>query len=954
MKEKERTCHLTDEGIRMAEKLAGVDSFYTSNNMEWPHLIDNALKAHHLYQKDKNYLVMRHPETNEMSVIIVDEFTGRPMIGRQWSDGLHQAVEAKHAREGVKIKEETQTLATITLQNYFKLYKKLSGMTGTAMTEANEFWKVYKLDVIAIPTNRPMNRQNYPDLVYMSEKEKWDAIVDEIDIIHKNDTIHLKDGNQVIGVIEAETDDEIKIAERGTREKKTVKVDTIESIDRIGRPILVGTVDVDRSEKLSRLLQKRGIKHELLNAKPEFASREAEIVAQAGRRGAVTISTNMAGRGTDIILGGNPETLAWAQLKATYPTRLDVPPDVWKTTVDAIRTKEKMDEEGREVADMGGLHVLGTERHEARRIDNQLRGRAGRQGDPGSSRFYVSLQDDLMRIFAGEWVAGVLQRLGMEEGQAIESGMVSRRIEAAQKKVEERNFDIRKNLLEYDEVMDYQRKRVYGFRQEVLEGANCKTRILDMIEKQVDVALDKFLAEDYGAASFAEMASQRLGVELEPRDFAKASASDAEVVAREKAHQMVSTTVLEMVDENLDPEAEEKEWNWNAISLRANTVWELQTTPAQLRKMGRDGVTQYLIGEAEKFVQNVDLSKGHVYLDPNWGKQSLIDWAKQKFGKKFELADVAEAERAEIGALILGEIRKQYRQREAEFPVTVAMTRYMADRGPSQIPGGARYDREGLFRWYQARFGSTGISEESFRTESRTKLHDMLLAISQSAFPTEPEEAIDTKLDAAFHGTKVAEEGDAHELVEWAKQTFGIEVPQEHLTGVDLEKARNVLWNAYDLKYRPEMRRMERGLLLDKLDRSWKNHLYVMDHLRQGIGLVGYAQIDPKTEYKRQGMKEFEAMWTGVAEKVTEAVFRLEDDESFQESVWEISAATHAEAPRALAAADGVRAQEQNNGGEGKKIEPIRNKIDKVGRNDPCPCGSGKKYKNCCMKQAVK
>ena len=328
VKEKERTCHLTDEGVRMAEKLAGVDSFYTSNNMEWPHLIDNALKAHHLYHKDRNYVVMRHPETQDMAVVIVDEHTGRLMVGRQWSDGLHQAVEAKHERDGVKIKEETQTLATVTLQNYFKLYKKLAGMTGTAMTEANEFWKIYKLDVIAIPTNKAMVRQNYPDLVYMSEKEKWDAICEEIEIIHKNDTVHLKAGAEpVIGVIEAETPEEIKVALRNTRETKTIKVADVDSIDRIGRPILIGTTDVARSEKLSRLLQKRGIKHELLNAKPEYASREAEIVAQAGRRGAVTISTNMAGRGTDIILGGNPETLAWARLKETYPTRLDVPPE---------------------------------------------------------------------------------------------------------------------------------------------------------------------------------------------------------------------------------------------------------------------------------------------------------------------------------------------------------------------------------------------------------------------------------------------------------------------------------------------------------------------------------------------------------------------------------------------------------------------------------------------------
>jgi preprotein translocase subunit SecA len=955
VKEKERTCHLTDEGIRMAEKLAGVDSFYSSGNMEWPHLIDNALKAHHLYHKDKNYVVMRHPETKEMSVIIVDEFTGRLMVGRQWSDGLHQAVEAKHERDGVKIKEETQTLATVTLQNYFKLYKKLAGMTGTAMTEANEFWKIYKLDVIAIPTNKAMRRDNFADLVYMSEKEKWDAIVEEIDIINKFDTVHLSDGNQVIGLIETETEAEIKVAERGTREKKTIKVDAIDSVDRRGRPILIGTTDVDKSEKLSRLLQKRGIKHELLNAKPEYASREAEIVAQAGRIGAVTISTNMAGRGTDIILGGNPETLAWAQLKSQYPTRLDVPGDVWKKTVDEIREREKMEEEGREVAEMGGLHVVGTERHEARRIDNQLRGRAGRQGDPGSSRFYVSLQDDLMRIFAGEWVAGVLQRLGMEEGQAIESGMVSRRIEAAQKKVEERNFDIRKNLLEYDEVMDHQRKRVYGFRQEVLDGANCKIRILDMIEKQVDVALDKFLAEDYGAGSFAEMASQRLGVELDAKDFLRADPVNADAIAREKALQMVSTQVLEMVDENLDPEAEGTEWNWNALSDRANKMWELSTTPAQLKKLGRDETTQFLINAAEGFIKSVDLSKGHIYLDPNWGYQSLSDWAKQKFGQKIDVKDIVDADRVEIRSLILGEIRKQYRQKEAEFPVTVAMTRYMADQRPNPMGPGSRYDREGLFHWYKARFGDTGISEEAFRTESRARLHDMLLEISKKAFPAAPEEEIDAKLDHSLEGTHLSEEGDGHELSEWAKQTLGLDVPQEKLTGVNLDTARNVLWNAYDEKYRAEMRRMERGLLLDKLDRSWKNHLYVMDHLRQGIGLVGYAQIDPKTEYKRQGMKEFDSMWDGVAEKVTEAVFRLEDDESFQESVWSISAATHAEAPRALAAADGTREGMSTNApGEGKKIEPIRNKVDKVGRNDPCPCGSGKKYKNCCMRSTVK
>src|SRR4029077_11721404 len=299
VKEKEHTCHLTDEGVRKAEELAQVESFYTAGNMEWPHLIDNALKAHHLYQKDKRYVVMRHPETGEMSIIIVDEFTGRLMVGRQWSDGLHQAVEAKHAREGVKIKEETQTLATITLQNYFRMYKKLAGMTGTAMTEANEFWKIYKLDVIAIPTNKPLVRVNFSDLVYRYEPEKWEAVVEEIVTIHET-----------------------------------------------GQPILIGTSSVEKSEKLAGMLKRRGVQFELLNAKPENVARESEIVAQAGRKRSVTIATNMAGRGTDIILGGNPETMAWAMLRHEYPTRLDVPEDVWKAKVQEIEQAEKMKEEG--------------------------------------------------------------------------------------------------------------------------------------------------------------------------------------------------------------------------------------------------------------------------------------------------------------------------------------------------------------------------------------------------------------------------------------------------------------------------------------------------------------------------------------------------------------------------------------------------------------------------------
>ena len=429
VKEKEHTANLTDEGVREAERLAGVESFYTAGNMQWPHLIDNSLKAHHLYKRDVNYVVQ------DGEVIIVDEFTGRLMPGRHWSDGLHQAVEAK---EGVPIKEENQTLATITLQNFFKLYGKICGMTGTALTEAGEFWKIYKLDVIGVPTNKPLRRTIHPDVIYRSEPEKFTAIADEIERINRWTSVQLTDGSVVSGNVRREDDKSIELQLPESKQTELIPRNKIDEVQPPGRPVLVGTVSIEKSERLSGLLDKRGIKHEVLNAKHH--KREAEIVAQAGRKSAVTIATNMAGRGTDIILGGNPETMVWAQLQDKYATRLDVPQDEWHTLVTEIEQREGMKVEGEEVKKLGGLHIIGTERHEARRIDLQLRGRCGRQGDPGSSRFYLSLEDDLMRIFAGEWVKNLLTRLGMQEGEAIESRMVSRRIEGAQKKVEERQL----------------------------------------------------------------------------------------------------------------------------------------------------------------------------------------------------------------------------------------------------------------------------------------------------------------------------------------------------------------------------------------------------------------------------------------------------------------------------------------------------------------------------------
>jgi preprotein translocase subunit SecA len=899
IKEKEHTCHLTDEGIHEAERLAGVESFYTAGNMEWPHLIDNSLRAHHLYKKDRNYGVMPDQDSGQMAIIIIDEFTGRLMHGRQWSDGLHQAVEAKHAREGVRIKEETQTLATITLQNFFKMYKKLAGMTGTAMTEANEFWKIYKLDVIAIPTNQPLIRINSPDVIFRTAPEKWKAVVDEIAEVQKG-----------------------------------------------GRPILVGTTDVDKSLKLSEMLKRRGIKHELLNALPEHAAREAEIVAQAGRRGAVTISTNMAGRGTDIILGGNSETLAWAKLKHKYASRLDVPEDEWKKTVEDLETKEKFKEEGRKVAEMGGLHIVGTERHDARRIDNQLRGRAGRQGDPGSSRFFLSLEDDLMRIFAGEWVSNLLKSLGMEEGQAIESRMVSRRIESAQKKREEMHFDSRKSLLDFDDVNNTQRIEVYKYRQEILEGANCKIRIMDMLGERLDNAIKTFLDPKYGAGCFAKFAQDRLMTEFDAREFLRAEFPDAERSARDKALGLIETNVLDMLEENLGAE-DAKEWNWQALVNQINTRWGLKVTDRQLKQMGKDNLGDYLRESANKVISDVDLTEGKVYLQKDWSVQSLCDWARLKFQIKVAPAELDDKPEAQVKKILLGKVMDLYRQKEIEFPVTIAMTQFMSEKQQqTQAQGGQRYNREGLYQWAIGRFPQVReqIKEDDFRTLPRTKLQELLRNLSRSLYPAQSHDAIDQHLDDAFEGTRVSEGEDAKELAEWVRNELKLDVTEQQLTGVTRAEARNLLWNAFDMRYRPEMKSMERGLLLNLLDSSWKNHLLQMEVLRSAMNLVWVGQIDAKTEYKREGMNEFKTMWKGINDKMAETIFRMEETVEFQESLWQISAVRHDAAPRDVAE------MSTNAGGEAKKIEPIRNRGEKVGRNDPCPCGSGKKYKNCHMR----
>jgi preprotein translocase subunit SecA len=486
--EKQRTIGVTDEGWVTIEKLLGIDNIADPENWDLKHYVETAIKAQALYRRDVDYVV------KDGEVIIVDTFTGRLMPGRRWSDGLHQSVEAK---EGVSIRKEDQTLATITFQNYFRLYKKLSGMTGTAETEAAEFEKIYKLEIVVIPTNKPMRRLENADVVYRTEKEKYKAVADDIALLHEKN-----------------------------------------------QPVLVGTTSIEKSERLSGILQRKGVRHVVLNAK--FHEREAEIVAQAGRLGMVTISTNMAGRGTDILLGGNPEFMARQELVKKGHARaisanegainpmapagflrfyyqgqeFEVADSDWAETFKGHAAAAAENHE--QVIGAGGLFILGTERHESRRIDNQLRGRAGRQGDPGESRFYLSLEDDLMRIFAKQWISTLLERLGMEEGVPIESKMISNRIEGAQKAVEAQNFESRKHLLEYDDVMNKQREAVYGVRRRLLEGLDQRELVLeDYVGGILSAALDEFVAEDvhpdqWNVKGLDEKINGQFGMSLEP------------------------------------------------------------------------------------------------------------------------------------------------------------------------------------------------------------------------------------------------------------------------------------------------------------------------------------------------------------------------------------------------------------------------------------------------------
>jgi preprotein translocase subunit SecA len=954
IKEKEHQCPLSEDGVRRAEELIGVGSFYVAGNMDWPHLIDQALRAHHLYRLDKNYVVRGD------DVIIVDEFTGRLMPGRQWSEGLHQAVEAK---ERIRIKEETQTLATITLQNFFRMYGKLAGMTGTAMTEAAEFDKIYTLETVSVPTNRPLSRKEHADLVYRNVKEKYEALVEEIKTYH----------------------------------------------DR-GRPVLVGTTSIENSERLSRMLDRtHGIAHEVLNAK--FHEKESAIVAKAGQRhvgpdgkekGNVTIATNMAGRGTDIKLGPGvvwpncfgPWDVAEQVIPSDFGNKCCVGcPEYDPRTNCAHCFKPKVDpafpERGRTecISDPPcGLHVIGTERHEARRIDNQLRGRTGRQGDPGSSRFFLSLEDDLMRVFARDWVAGALQKLGMEEGMALEHRWLSRGIENAQKKVEERNFDIRKHLLEYDEVMDRQRKIFYGRRQGILEAEDLRGFAWDLLQESVREACVTYMAEAYSYETVAEWARRTLGAIVladaiagrDRRMLGEFLQTQAEQAARDAIDETLGEFIPDEIDEapaeddddedGAEPAGPPPQADYRSLAAWAQVHLGVQVREAELRTKTPEEIGDLLFAAAQQRIAATDLAPIETFLSADYRLGALADWANTKFDVALKGEDFADKDEDAAAEFLLLRLRDLYAAKERVYPIEFAIEEHLSP----QVGQGSQ-DFDGLARWASAYF-LTEISPDALRHRDPRVVRDRLLEEAR-AFEEgrRLEQAVETGVRANSPGA-LAEEPDAWQpLVRWAKESLHLDLSPADLvaacrgeTDADapsdapappvpdaVAAATEFVLARAQAARRMLMTGLERYLLLQVHDTSWKDHLLVMDRLKSGVGLRSYAQKDPLLEFKRDGLSSFEGMLKAAREKFSDLFFKARwVRQEALARIWSGQSSQHAAAASAYdaqrqAALEMSQQSQMANEGEAP-VKPIVRNHPKVGRNDPCPCGSGKKYKKCC------
>ena len=910
-----KASHLTHEGVAEAQKVAGIGSFYVGNNMDFPHLLENALRAHAVYQRDKDYVVQNG------EVIIVDEFTGRLMIGRQWSDGLHQAVEA---REKVKIKEETQTLATVTIQNYFKLFRRLAGMTGTAVTEGTEFHSVYKLDVIAIPTNVPVVRGDRDDLIFLTQKDKWHAILDEIKRMHD-----------------------------------------------MGRPVLVGTTSVENSEKLSEMLTKRhGIKHEVLNAKQH--EREALIVEHAGELGAVMIATNMAGRGTDIRLGQIPRDVLvhhWksrnllpreaepkmtdeqlcslarrhlagqelgikgADLKGMDDEQVQLkllrhwvatdtfcePEKAAAMSVDQCLTElDKLPQFMRHrlsvfahVEQMGGLHIVGTERHEARRIDNQLRGRAGRQGDRGSSRFFISLDDDLMKLFAGKTTLAALSKLGWKEGEAIEHRWITKSVERAQRKVEERNFEIRKNLLEYDEVMEYQRNHFYGIRQEALEGRGVGTIVFDYISDSIDDSVQTYLDADYVPTQIAEWCRQTIDVSVEPTKLRADDLNELESTIRTEARAEIRQIIDVTLGEYMSHDVPAEEWDLRGLSAWAMSRFSVDLKQNQLRRMSPDDVKTQLTEAATEMVDKKELPGLEQFLEKHYAHRQLAEWAKVKFDVEVDPAQIAEMEQQPAFDLILEKARGVYRQREIVYPIEFIL---------DMVFQAAQQDREWAARqltaWANQRYDMGWTAEQVGQMAPNVLFEQLKKAAEQWHDNGRMETVVDSAL--ADHREK-----DPAALAQWAENRFGQTVDSKELARLDDEGRKQLLLDKGSAMLRTELTQLERFVLLQILDTAWKDHLYAMDQLKDSVGLRGYAEKDPRIEYKREGSNQFGQMQATVRDRVTDLIFRARLTPNVQSrSVYGEQRAQHDEATSLLHGA--AQAAGQGSGEQQSDIDSAR------------------------------
>jgi preprotein translocase subunit SecA len=558
-----------------------------------------------------------------------------------------------------------------------------------------------------------------------------------------------------------------------------------------------------------------------------------------------------------------------------------------------------------------------------------------------------------MRIFAGEWVRNILTRLGMEEGQAIESRMVSRRIEGAQKKVEERNFEIRKNLLEYDEVMDEQRKRVYGYRQQVLDGADCRELILEMIDGQVEHNVGEFMARDYGPETFAQWVRKRLSVEVDAHEFRDMDFETAEGYAKDLAERLAEGHVFDLIEENLPDDVDAREWNWSALAKAVNSRWQLGLRDSKLKQIGRDQLPEELLDKVVDVIRQTDLSEGAVYLDPDFGLRRTCGWVRAKFGIELDPEALRDLEPDALIEEIRQRARAAYAEKEADFPVMAVL----AEATARDATGHKRYVREEVVRQVRSRFG-VDLSVDDLKTKQRHEIEALLREQSRrhSEEGRQTAAEVQKRLAELFDGDRspdsslvsLRHDGQLRSLSNWLREKLQYDLAPEEMVGMERKDLEHRLQGVVEHRYRREMRRLERFLLLHHLDTAWKNHLLVMDHLRSSVGLRGYAQVDPKVEYKREGMRTFEEMWTSVGGRVTDMIFKTEQlPPALLASTFRETRAVHERAPGASeiaeqqqAAIDGTEAD--------RKPEPFRRRQERVGRNDPCPCGSGKKYKKCC------